>query len=140
MKRLKKWAKPKKVKTPFTLFPSKSRIQYEPYGTVLITGPFNYPFQLVIEPLIGAIAAGNCVVLKPSVLVPHVSAVITQMIGKIFDKSYLCAVEGGIETNTSLIHARVHGYIEPTLIDATWTSASMEDEENRCAVTVTALQ
>lgn len=105
MKRLKKWAKPKKVKTPLTLFPSKSMIRYEPYGTVLIIGPFNYPFQLLIEPLIGAIAAGNCVVLKPSELVPNVSAVITEMMETTFDSSYIRSVEGGIETNTSLIHA-----------------------------------
>lgn len=102
--RLKKWAKPKKVKTPLTLFPSKSIIRYEPYGTVLIIGPFNYPFQLLIEPLIGAIAAGNCVVLKPSEVVPNVSAVITEMIETIFDPSYIRSVQGGIETNTSLIH------------------------------------
>lgn len=105
MKRLKKWAKPKKVKTPLTLFPSKSMIRYEPYGTVLIIGPFNYPFQLLIEPLIGAIAAGNCVVLKPSELVPNVSAVITEMMETTFDSSYIRSVEGGIETNKSLIHA-----------------------------------
>lgn len=105
MRLLKKWTKPKKVKTPLTLFPSKSMIRYEPYGTVLIIGPFNYPFQLLIEPLIGAIAAGNCVVLKPSEVVPSVSAVITEMIETIFDKSYIRSVQGGIETNTSLINA-----------------------------------
>ncbi|MGE7717697.1 aldehyde dehydrogenase [Priestia megaterium] len=105
MKRLKKWTKQKKVKTPLALFPSKSVIRYEPYGTVLIIGPFNYPFQLLIEPLIGAIAAGNCVVLKPSEVVPNVSAAITEMIETIFDKSYIRSVQGGIETNTSLIHA-----------------------------------
>ncbi|HWO75533.1 MAG TPA: aldehyde dehydrogenase [Bacillus sp. (in: firmicutes)] len=105
MKHLKKWAKPKKVKTPIMLFPSKSIIMYEPYGTVLIIGPFNYPFQLLIEPLIGAIAAGNCAVLKPSEVVPNVSAVITEMIETIFDKSYIRSVQGGIETNSSLINA-----------------------------------
>lgn len=97
--------KAKKVKTPLTLFPSKSMIRYEPYGTVLIIGPFNYPFQLMIEPLIGAIAAGNCVVLKPSEVVPNVSVVITEMIETTFDKSYIRSVQGGIETNTSLINA-----------------------------------
>lgn len=105
MKRLKKWAKPKKVKTPLALLPSKSMIMYEPYGTVLIIGPFNYPFQLLIEPLIGAIASGNCVVLKPSEVVPNVSAVISEMIENIFDKSFIRSVQGGIETNTSLINA-----------------------------------
>ncbi|MBT2755155.1 aldehyde dehydrogenase [Mesobacillus foraminis] len=105
-KQLKKWAKPKKVKTPPVLFPSKSMILYEPYGTVLIIGPYNYPFQLLIEPMIGAIAAGNCVVLKPSEAVPHVSGVIEEMIQSIFDPSYIRCVQGGIETNTSLIHSR----------------------------------
>ncbi|MGG3801420.1 aldehyde dehydrogenase [Metabacillus fastidiosus] len=105
MKRLKKWAKPKKVNTPLALFPSKSMVMYEPYGTVLIIGPFNYPFQLLIEPLIGAIAAGNCAVLKPSELVPNVSAVVTEMIENIFDSSYIRSVQGGVETNTSLTNA-----------------------------------
>ncbi|MFD2682543.1 aldehyde dehydrogenase [Bacillus seohaeanensis] len=105
MKRLKKWTKPKKVDTPIVLFPSKSKIMYEPYGTVLIIGPFNYPFQLLIEPLIGAIAAGNCAVLKPSELVPTVSAIVTEMIENIFEKSYIRSVQGGIETNSSLINA-----------------------------------
>jgi aldehyde dehydrogenase (NAD+) len=105
MKRLKKWTKPKKVDTPLVLFPSKSMIMYEPYGTVLIIGPFNYPFQLLIEPLIGAVAAGNCAVLKPSELVPNVSAIVTEMMENIFEKSYIRSVQGGIETNSSLINA-----------------------------------
>lgn len=58
------------------MFPTKSYIVKEPYGTVLIIGPFNYPFQLLIEPLIGAIAAGNTVIIKPSEFTPHVSAVV----------------------------------------------------------------
>lgn len=66
IKNLNKWAKPQKVKTPLHLQPSKSFIIKEPYGTVLIIGAFNYPFQLLIEPLLGAIAGGNCVILKPS--------------------------------------------------------------------------
>ncbi|WP_445491967.1 aldehyde dehydrogenase [Niallia sp. 03133] len=105
IKNLKKWTKRKKVKSPLALFPSKSYVQYEPYGTVLIISPFNYPFQLVMEPLIGAIAAGNCVVLKPSELVPSISAVITEMISSIFDENYIRSVEGGVATNTALIHA-----------------------------------
>ncbi|WP_066392356.1 aldehyde dehydrogenase [Cytobacillus eiseniae] len=105
IKRLKKWAKPKKVDTPLALFPAKSMVMYEPYGTVLIIGPFNYPFQLLIEPLIGAIAAGNCAVLKPSELVPHVSAVVTEMIESIFDPSYIRSVQGSVETNISLMNA-----------------------------------
>ncbi|MEG0708063.1 MAG: aldehyde dehydrogenase [Cellulosilyticaceae bacterium] len=105
IKHLKKWSKPKKVSTPIHLFPSRSFIMNEPYGTVLIIGPYNYPFQLLIEPLIGAIAAGNCAVLKPSENVPHVAAVITQMLTATFDTAYIRSVLGGVETNISLTHA-----------------------------------
>lgn len=104
IKSLKKWAKKEKVKTPLYLFPAKSFIISEPYGTVLIIGPYNYPFQLLIEPLVGALAAGNCVVLKPSENVPNLSRVITEMITETFPKEYIRSVEGGIETNTSLIN------------------------------------
>lgn len=104
IKNLKKWAKKEKVKTPLYLFPAKSFIISEPYGTVLIIGPYNYPFQLLVEPLVGALAAGNCVVLKPSENVPNLSRVITEMITETFPKEYIRSVEGGIETNTSLIN------------------------------------
>lgn len=104
IKHLKRWARPKRVNTPLALFPSRSRILHEPYGTVLIIAPFNYPFQLVIEPLIGAMAAGNCVVLKTSRDTPNVSAVVIEMVESIFDRDYVRAVQGGRETNTSLIN------------------------------------
>ncbi len=104
IKNLKKWAKKEKVKTPLYLFPAKSFVISQPYGTVLIIGPYNYPFQLLIEPLVGALAAGNCVVLKPSENVPNLSRVITEMITETFPKEYIRSVEGGIETNTSLIN------------------------------------
>ena len=105
IKHLKKWMKPKKVRSTWSLFPSKGEILNEPYGTVLIIGPFNYPFQLLIEPLIGAIAAGNCAILKPSELVPTVSAVVTEKINTTFEPAYISSVEGGVETNQALIHA-----------------------------------
>ncbi|WP_084157931.1 aldehyde dehydrogenase [Bacillus manliponensis] len=105
MKRLKKWMKPQKVKTPITLWPSKSHIMKEPYGTVLIVGPYNYPFNLIIEPLIGAIAAGNCAVLKPSENTPNITSVINEMISEIFDKSYIRVVEGEREITSLLINA-----------------------------------
>ena len=106
IKNLKKWAKVKKVKTPIYLYPSKSYIMREPYGTVLIIGPYNYPFQLTIEPLIGAIAGGNTVVLKPSELTPNVSKVILDMISETFNENYISVVEGAIETTTSLINSK----------------------------------
>lgn len=105
IKNLKKWAKPKKVKTPIYLMPGKSVIVSEPYGTVLIMGPYNYPFQLVIEPLVGVIAAGNCAVIKPSEVSPNVSEVVIEIIKEIFNENYIRCVQGGIETNTSLINA-----------------------------------
>ena len=76
---LQKWSAPKRVRTPLYLFPGKSKIQKEPYGSVLILGPYNYPVQLLAEPLVGAIAAGNCAVLKPSELTPHVSEAMYQI-------------------------------------------------------------
>ena len=97
IRNLKKWSKPKRVKTPIYLMPAKSEIISEPYGTVLIMGPYNYPFQLVIEPLVGVIAAGNCAVLKPSEVSPNVSAVVTEMIKEIFNENYIRCVQGGIE-------------------------------------------
>jgi aldehyde dehydrogenase (NAD+) len=107
MKNLRKWAKPQGVKTPLHLQPSKSYILREPYGTVLIIGPFNYPFQLLMEPLIGAIAGGNCVILKPSEHTPHLSAVMERLIGETFHKSYIRLVQGGKEETSLLIHAPV---------------------------------
>ena len=105
MKNLKKWMKPEKVKTPFTLWPAKSFIMKEPYGTVLIIGPYNYPFQLLIEPLIGVIATGNCAVLKPSENTPHITSVVNELISELFDKSYVRVIEGEKETTSTLIHA-----------------------------------
>ncbi|MGO4547313.1 aldehyde dehydrogenase [Paenibacillus sp. 2TAB23] len=107
MKQLKKWIKPQKVKTPLYLFPSSSRIVKEPYGTVLIIGPFNYPFQLVIEPLIGAIAAGNCAIVKPSENTPRISALIQHMLNETFEPEYIKVIEGERETTSLLIHAPV---------------------------------
>lgn len=104
-KHLYKWAKPTRVKTPLYMLPAKSYIVNDPYGTILIIGPFNYPFQLVFEPLVGAIAAGNCAVVKPSELTPAVAAVTQKIIKKAFRTSYIECVTGGIETNTSLLQA-----------------------------------
>lgn len=103
-KELKNWSKQKQVNTPIFMFPTKSYIMKEPYGTVLIIGPFNYPFQLLIEPLIGAIAAGNTVILKPSEFTPHVSAVIQQLIEDVFAPEYISVCQGDAETTQSLIH------------------------------------
>ena len=102
-KELKNWAKTKQVNTPLFMFPTKSYIMKEPYGTVLIIGPFNYPFQLLIEPLIGAIAAGNTVILKPSEFTPNVSGVIQQIIADAFDPEYINIIQGNADTTQTLL-------------------------------------
>lgn len=103
-KELKNWTKTKNVDTPLYLFPTKSYIKKEPYGTVLIIAPFNYPFQLVFEPLIDAIAAGNTAIIKPSELTPNVARVIKRLINETFDANYIEVIEGGIEETQTLIH------------------------------------
>lgn len=100
---LQKWSAPKRVRTPLYLFPGKSKIQKEPYGSVLILGPYNYPVQLLAEPLVGAIAAGNCAVLKPSELTPHVSKAMYQIVHSTFKEEYIACVEGGVEINQELL-------------------------------------
>lgn len=102
-KELKNWSKTKQTDTPLYLFPTKSYIKKEPYGTVLIIGPFNYPVQLVFEPLIGVIAAGNTAIVKPSELTPHVAIVIKDIIEDTFDEAYVSVVEGGIEETQALL-------------------------------------
>ncbi|ERJ11531.1 aldehyde dehydrogenase [Haloplasma contractile] len=103
IKKLKKWIKPKKVKTPITSFPAKSYIIKEPYGVSLIIAPWNYPFQLVLAPLIGAIASGNCAVLKTSEYAVHTSSSVIKLIEKTFDSSYISAMTGGVEVSQTLL-------------------------------------
>lgn len=103
IKNLKKWTKPKKVGVPWQLLPTSAKIQPEPLGIVLIIGAWNYPFQLVIVPLIGAIAAGNCAILKPSEIATHTSKLIAELIPKYFPEEYIAVVEGGIETSQKLL-------------------------------------
>nr|WP_245796483.1 aldehyde dehydrogenase [Domibacillus antri] len=102
---LPKWAAAEKVKTPIHQMPAESMILSEPYGVTLIIGPFNYPFQLVIEPLIGAIAAGNTSIVKPSESTPHTSAVLKSLLEETFDSSFVGVQEGGKETVTALLEA-----------------------------------
>ncbi|MBU5484806.1 aldehyde dehydrogenase [Clostridium sp. MSJ-11] len=100
---LREWCKSEKVKTPLTAFPGKSYIVNEPYGSVLIIGPWNYPFHLIFAPLIGAIAAGNCAVVKPSELSPNISNVITNLINNNFNPKYLYSVQGGVDETSKLL-------------------------------------
>ncbi len=104
-KNLEKWAKVKVVKTPIQLAPAKSTIKYEPLGVVLIVAPFNYPFQLLIEPLLGAIAAGNTAVLKPSEYTSHTEAVIMRLISECFSADYIKVITGGRDVSEALFKA-----------------------------------
>ncbi|MFA5340642.1 MAG: aldehyde dehydrogenase [Clostridia bacterium] len=106
IKNLKKWSRPKKVASPLAQFPSKSYIIAEPYGVVLIMAPWNYPFQLCIEPLIGAIGAGNCAVIKPSAYAPATSMIIANIIEEIFPSDYIAVVQGGRKENSELLENR----------------------------------
>jgi acyl-CoA reductase-like NAD-dependent aldehyde dehydrogenase len=103
IKHLKSWVKPKKVSTSIEQFPSSACIYPEPLGVVLIISPWNYPFQLMISPLVGAIAAGNCAILKPSELAANTSRIVTQITEKTFDPSYITSIEGGVETSQELL-------------------------------------
>jgi aldehyde dehydrogenase (NAD+) len=103
IKNLRKWAKPRRVKTFLTGLGSKSYIYPEPYGVALIIAPWNYPFQLSIAPLIGAMAAGNCAVIKPSELTPRTSRILSEIINGNFPNDYISVVEGGVETSTALL-------------------------------------
>jgi aldehyde dehydrogenase (NAD+) len=100
---LKNWMKPQKAKTSITTFPSSAEIVSEPFGVVLIISAWNYPFNLSIDPLIGAIAAGNAVVLKPSEISPKTSAVIAKYIGEYLDSSAIKIVEGAVTETTALL-------------------------------------
>jgi len=105
LKHMKHWMKPKKRQMPLHQIGSKGMLTYEPYGTVLIIGPFNYPFQLLIEPMIGAIASGNTVILKPSSDTPHTEAVTVKLIKEVFDDRYVDILTGGRDITSELIHS-----------------------------------
>ncbi len=94
IKRLRHWMGPERVTTNLLNLPSSSKVLKEPLGVVLIIGPWNYPFQLLINPLIGAIAAGNCVVVKPSEFAPATDVVVKKIIEDIFPKEYMLYVQG----------------------------------------------
>ncbi|MGB3207468.1 MAG: aldehyde dehydrogenase [Crinalium sp.] len=103
IKHIKSWTKPQKVKTPLIQFLASSQIYPEPLGIVLIIGAWNYPFQLMITPLVGAIAAGNCAILKPSELAVNTSQVLSNIINKTFDANFIHVIEGGKETTQELL-------------------------------------
>ncbi len=106
LKHLRCWAKPERKSSPLAIMPASSRIVKEPLGNALIIAPWNYPVQLLLNPLVGAISAGCTAMLKPSPYVPHVSAVLTEMIQSTFPAEYIAIVEGNREVNQMLLAER----------------------------------
>ncbi|UCD82634.1 MAG: aldehyde dehydrogenase, partial [Desulfobacterales bacterium] len=102
-KHLVKWVKPKRVRTRLFQFPGASYIYPEPFGVALIISPWNYPFQLVIGPLIGSIAAGNCSVVKPSEFAPATARIFSEIIGKSFDRNFIAVIEGDAGVSRALL-------------------------------------
>ncbi len=105
-KHLRSFAAKRLVLTPLAQFPSQSFTVQEPYGVVLIMSPWNYPVLLTLEPLIGALAAGNCCVVKPSAYAPKTSRVLAQMLGAVFPEEYVAVIEGGRAENQNLLEQR----------------------------------
>ncbi len=103
IRNLYRWNRKERVPTPLIHFKSSSYMVSEPYGVVLIMSPWNYPFQLTLAPLIGAIAAGNCVVIKPSAYSPNTSALVSKIIKECFPKRYIAVIQGGREENQQLL-------------------------------------
>ena len=105
IKNLRKWSKREKRKSPIVHFPAKSYIYKDPYGVTLIIGPFNYPFQLVIAPLIGAISAGNCAIIKPSESTQNIALLLEKIINENFKENYIRVVNplGGKDTVSYLL-------------------------------------
>lgn len=105
-KNLKRWMRRSRVSVPYYFVGTKCEVMAEPYGLSLIIAPWNYPIQLLLVPLIGAISAGNCAMLKPSPYVPNVSEVLKLMIREVFEERYIAVVEGGRDINTLLLKQR----------------------------------
>lgn len=106
LKELKRWMKPEKVKTSLTTFPSSAEIVPEPFGVVLVISAWNYPFLLSLDPVIGAIAAGNAVVLKPSEIAPATSSVLAKLLGEYMDVTAIRVVEGAVPETTALLEQK----------------------------------
>ncbi|MFP4208368.1 MAG: aldehyde dehydrogenase family protein [Wenzhouxiangella sp.] len=105
-KRLKRWARPRRVSTPAVGQPGRSWVQPEPLGVVLIMGAWNYPFQLIFGPLLPVIAAGNCAVIKPSEIAPKSSALMAELIPLYLDRQAVRVVEGAVDETTELLKQR----------------------------------
>lgn len=97
------WARPERKSATLMNWPSSDWIYKEPYGAVLVIAPWNYPFQLAIAPMIGAITAGNTVVIKPSEATPHTASIIAEIISSVFPPEHVAVVEGGVEVSQKLL-------------------------------------
>ena len=106
IRHLRRRARPRRRMSNLANFPSSARAVFEPYGVVLVMSPWNYPFMLCMEPVIGAIAAGNCCVVKPSAYSPATSAVIRTILSEVFPPEYVAVVEGGRAENAALLEQR----------------------------------
>ncbi len=106
IRHLRRWIKDKVVPTPLVHFPAVSFTSPEPYGVTLIMSPWNYPILLCLDPLIGAISAGNCAVIKPSAYTPATSQVIADIVKAIYDPEYITVVQGGRQENTALLEQK----------------------------------
>ncbi|MGQ9651369.1 MAG: aldehyde dehydrogenase [Phycisphaerae bacterium] len=106
LRNLRSWARPQRRRSSLLTWPARSFVCPEPYGVALIIGPWNYPFQLVVAPLVGAIAAGNCVVLKPSEFAPQTAAAIAQLIGAVFPNEYIAVVQGQRDVAEALLREK----------------------------------
>mmetsp|Transcript_25562 Transcript_25562/g.41960 ORF Transcript_25562/g.41960 Transcript_25562/m.41960 type:complete len:536 (-) Transcript_25562:311-1918(-) len=102
-KHLKKWAKPRRVSTPWSLLGTSSWIHVEPKGVTMVMSPWNFPISLTLGPLVSAVAAGNTCILKPSEMSPHSSAVLRKIVEETFDAHHVAVVEGGVQTSTDLL-------------------------------------
>jgi aldehyde dehydrogenase (NAD+) len=105
-KHLRDWMRPQKVKTPLALQPARCKVVSEPLGVVLIIAPWNYPLQLAILPLVGAIAAGNCAIVKPSEVAANTSRVIAELLPQYLDREFYAVVEGGVPETTALLEEK----------------------------------
>jgi aldehyde dehydrogenase (NAD+) len=106
LRHLPAWMKPQGRRSPLLAWPARASLRSEPYGVTLIIGPWNYPLQLLLLPLVGAVAAGNCAVLKPSELAPHTSSVIAELIRTSFPKEYIAICEGERDVAEALLRER----------------------------------
>ena len=105
-RRLKRWMAPHRVGAPLALLGSRSRIVYQPKGVVLIISPWNFPFNLTLGPLVSAVAAGNCVMLKPSEMTPHSSACMKRILGELFDENEVAVIEGDATVAETLLRKK----------------------------------